>query len=178
MNVMSWQCAEGPYGRYPGEEGYEEDLERDTIERIDRGMLENGEKAALAFILKSTRMGHKSTWIRTTDGQLKYGDMGLYISAKLGGTQRNIIKLHRADHLGERKDTDQCDRFILCSQYASISSYFKLEYILLSVDIPVEHERIEELLHGIRQQVHHMVVFSASLPPASWAPEYRVLDLT
>ena len=31
---MSWQCAEGPYGRYPGEDGYEEDLTRHTVEQM------------------------------------------------------------------------------------------------------------------------------------------------
>lgn len=32
---MSWQCTMGPYGRYPGEDGYEDDLERYEIDTIE-----------------------------------------------------------------------------------------------------------------------------------------------
>ena len=32
---MSWQSTEGPYGRYPGEDGYEEDLTRYTVEQVE-----------------------------------------------------------------------------------------------------------------------------------------------
>lgn len=32
---MSWECTEGPYGKYPGEDGYEEDLERYDLHQFE-----------------------------------------------------------------------------------------------------------------------------------------------
>ena len=58
MSWMSWQCTEGPYGKYPGECGYEEDLERFETE----GMHD---------ILHSNYIGDDEPWCWEVYWQLK-----------------------------------------------------------------------------------------------------------
>lgn len=71
--MSSWQCTEGPYGRYPGEDGYEGDLDRhehesfrkkmDRYFRSDDGedLPEYWECRAALFITETIRKG-KVPW--------------------------------------------------------------------------------------------------------------------
>ena len=47
---MSWKYGEGPYGKYPNEKGYEEDLERYYMVQFERQMNDEYENNKLMVV--------------------------------------------------------------------------------------------------------------------------------
>tara|TARA_E500000331_G_scaffold130983_1_gene128218 strand:- start:233 stop:841 length:609 start_codon:yes stop_codon:yes gene_type:complete len=169
---MSWQNTPGPFGKYPCEEGYDDDLVEYSLRSFEHGM-NNWKRKILNFIKQQ-----ESTqplifpWIVIKDRLFKYSGTGEYLSDKYDLPLLYIdsdSKIVQQTFLGET--TNKLN--VITTNLCVVIDPDNPRYVILFIDD--EHD-YNDVINPILQNCKFVIVFSRSKPNDDQIPLVSVLS--
>ncbi len=177
---MSWQCGEGPYGRYPGEDGYDDDLTRYTVEQIENKLRSDDDSVEQRVILhvKKASKTNKVSWIVGAGGYVD--SIGTYLSERVFRSA-HVIEIDESAKLIKMNKIfdDDDDVYNICNQRMQFeisqkgSSGFRVPILKVTMDT----KKAEDLINNIQTNSAYLVVFANSGPTKGQEPHCSVLNL-
>jgi len=169
---MSWQCTEGPYGRYPGEDGYEEDLTRHTVERVERNSKSSGyvEHRVVEHVKKAAK-NNKLAWIV---GVSSYG-VGMYLTKRVFKNAL-VIEIDENAELVKQHGDNEVYLFENSNAILEISKKGNGFHVPI-LNVTMDTKKAETLIDKIQNVCGYLVVFAMDGPTKAQEPHYSILKL-
>jgi hypothetical protein len=172
---MSWRCTEGPYGRYPGEDGYDDDLTRYAVEQIENKLRydDSVEQRVISHVREAAKSG-KLSWVQTTQNLV--GSMGTYLTQRVF-KRSHVIKIDKSAGLVKRRGKNNI--YNLYNQHTSleISKESSHGFRVPILDLKIDAEDAEDLVDRIKSKSGYLIVFASSAPTKNQAASYSVLTI-
>jgi len=178
MSHMSWQCAEGPYGRYPGEDGYEEDLTRHIVEQIENKLRRRDdddsiEKQVISHVKKASK-NNKVSWIV---GVSSYNAecIGMYLTERLFRSA-HVIKIDESAKLVKQRGDNDVYNFENSNALLEISKKGNGFHVPI-LNVTMDTKKAETLIDKIQNVCGYLVVFAMDGPTKAQEPHCSILKL-
>jgi hypothetical protein len=179
---MSWQCTEGPYGRYPGEDGYEEDLTRYTVEQIENKLRRRDdddsiEEQVISHINEAGK-NNKVSWIV---GVSSYDVecIGTYLTERVFRSA-HVIEIDESAKLikMEKYFDDDDDVYNIGNQRMQFEISEKGNGFHVPIlNVTMDTNKAETLIDKIQNICGYLIVFSMDGPTKAQEPHCSVLKL-
>ena len=166
---MSWQCTEGPYGRYPGEDGYEEDLERYAYERVNNTIRTgSSEESNIVRHIKKASRNYKVPWICNALGLAEY--MGTFYACRLPRCYRTftVNELTKVVEVEGKKNLYILDNGMESVEVSRDDS--SEGYNAITIDVTCKSERAEAIVDKIQNHTIFLIVFAKEEPTKDQQP--------
>ncbi len=188
---MSWQCTEGPYGRYPGEDGYEEDLTRHTVEQIENKLRRRDdddsiEEQVISHI-DAAGKNNKVPWIvGVSSYNMEY--IGTYLTERVFRSA-HVIEIDESAKLIKMKKPnrnptiytlifDDDDVYNIRNQRMQfeISKKGNGDHVPI-LHVTMDTKKAETLIDKIQNVCGYLVVFAMDGPTKAQEPHCSILKL-